>query len=582
MQLFLHQTHHTVGDFESIFQDLKQDLLNLSEDVSIHIYPELYLSGYPLQDLVIQKTFIESYLSHFERLGEFLKDQPPQGKETVALVGGLHYSFDKGEFPSRIMNVIYEISLGKAPRRIYTKALLPNYDIFDEKKYFHPRYQPVVYSFAGLKIGPMICEDMWFTGLHEYDPIMALYEKCLEEKIHLDLLVNLSASPYFLGKHKFRLERAKELCAPFMAPLVYINRVGGEDEIQFDGSSFVHDGHSLLHQCCSFKKDVASLPLPSFRGTPKDFDLKKAQNTWETIFRPALNFETSPPTLAPLSEKDCELVIETLRLGLKDYSRKSGFENFLVAVSGGIDSALVLALLKMIVEDSEKIEAIYMPGHYSSPLSRSLVQKLCHNLRIKLISFPIKFFHNTIKQGFQEHFKKRVAGVADENLQSRLRGMLLYTRSNQTHAIVINTSNKSELAMGYSTLYGDSVGGISLLGDLYKTEVYQLSKFLNKNGPEMIPKEIITRAPSAELRVNQTDQETLPPYERLDVILEGLLSYRYSPKELVQSGFVAAEVQKIYRLYRKGEYKRTQFCPIIKLKTKSFGFGHRMPITSQI
>ncbi len=582
MQMLLHQTHHTIGDFEKIFQDLKQDLQAPHTKETLHIYPELYLTGYPLQDLVIQRTFIETYLKHFQEMSQFCLAQQPTEKENTALVGGLHYIFDDCGFPATIKNVIYEFRSGTAPRRIYTKALLPNYDIFDEKKYFSPRYEPVIHPFAGYQLGLMICEDMWFTGLHEYDPTIALYEKCLQENIQLDLIINLSASPYFLGKHSFRRERVKEVSTLFQAPFVYINRVGGEDEIQFDGSSFLHNGEEVIYQCRQFEKDLASLPLPSFQGNPSQPKLADIPNTWESLFKPSLDLTTSPPTLLPLTEKDCELIIKTLKLGLTDYARKCGFQNFLMALSGGLDSALVLTLLKIIIGDSHRLEALYMPGHYSAHLSWELSQEICQNLNIKLVNQPIKFFHNTIKHAFQDNFKQSLEGLADENIQSRLRGLLSYTRSNQNNSMVINTSNKSELAVGYSTLYGDSVGALSLLGDLYKSEIYQLAEFINQTYQAPIPKGIITRLPSAELRENQTDQQNLPPYERLDPILEGLLSYRYSPNDLIDHGFASSEVQKVYDLYTKSEYKRSQFCPIIKLKAKSFGFGYRMPITRQI
>ena len=493
-------------------------------------------------------------------------------------MGGVHYSFDECGFPGLIRNVIFELRPGHAPRWIYAKALLPNYDIFDEKKYFSPRYDPVVHDFAGHRIGLMICEDMWFTGLHEYDPTMALHEKCLEEGIRPDLIVNLSASPYFLGKQRFRVDRAIEVSSLFRAPFVYVNRVGGEDEIQFDGSSFVTDGESVVLQCRSFEGDTAELELPPFRGTPAGPDLTEVRNTWDALFSPALDLSKSPATLVPLTGRGRRDVLRTLGLGLTDYASKCGFRNYLVALSGGIDSALVLALLKVIVGDSSRIEAVYMPGHYSEHLSWELSTALCRNLGVRLHQLPIKFFHNAVKHAFRDSFREEVSGVSDENLQSRLRGTLLYTRSNQSNAMVVNTSNKSELAVGHSTLYGDSVGAISLLGDLYKTEIYQMAEFINDEYGGPIPGGVIERPPSAELREGQTDLQGLPPYERLDPILEGICSYRYSPCDLVDFGFGEEEVRRVYRLYTKSEYKRKQFCPIIKLKSKSFGIGRRMPI----
>ena len=594
MHIFLYQTHHSIGDFEGIFQDLKKTLQDFADPLasapSLHLYPELYLTGYPLKDLVIQKDFINAYLKHFKQLSQFClsQSQAPAPHERAALVGGLDYHFDEDGLPYSIKNVIYEFRLGSAPRKIYTKALLPNYDIFDEKKYFSPEYAPVIYSFAGLQIGTLICEDMWFNGFHQYNPAIALYQKCLQTKTQLDLVVNLSASPYFLGKQQLRVERAGQLSRLLQAPFAYINRVGGEDEVQFDGSSFLINGTELVYQCTSFKEEKISLPLPSFpkalsSPSSQEDPLQESQKNWELLLRPNLNFTTPLPSLTPLSPNDCQEIIQAMGLGLLDYARKCGFKRFLVAVSGGIDSALVLSLLKIILKPLQKefplaLEAVYMPGHYSQPLSWQLSRQLCQNLQVKLVSLPIKFFHNAIKLSFKDSFGEELEGLANENIQSRLRGSLLYTRSNQTQAMVINTSNKSELGIGYSTLHGDSVGGISLLGDLYKTEVYQLSEYINQNYNAPIPAEILTRPPSAELRENQTDEQSLPPYQRLDPILEGLLSYRYTAKDLIQCGFSAPEVYKIYKLYLQSEYKRSQFCPIIKLRTKSFGSGHRVPL----
>src|SRR5690606_38162249 len=265
--------------------------------------------------------------------------------------------------------------------------------------------------------------------------------------------------------------------------------------------------------------------------------------------------------------------------GLREYARKCGFQNYLVAVSGGIDSALVLALAKLALLPGQKLEAIYMPGFFSASESYDYSAQLCENLAIPLRHLPIKFTHSALRNQFMDVFSQELTGLADENIQSRLRGMLLYTRSNQTGAMVINTSNKSEIAVGYSTQYGDSVGAISLLGDLYKSEVYALAHFLNRRHNHVIPSGIIERAPSAELRADQTDLDSLPPYERLDAILEGILSYKMDFKGLVELGHDEKEVSRVIQLLGRSEYKRYQFCPIIKLKSKSFGFGYRIPMS---
>jgi NAD+ synthase (glutamine-hydrolysing) len=267
-----------------------------------------------------------------------------------------------------------------------------------------------------------------------------------------------------------------------------------------------------------------------------------------------------------------------LTFGIQEYANKCGFNKFLVALSGGIDSALVTAIVRLSLREGQSIEAVYMPGLYSAEDSYNWSLELCKNLGIPFKVQPIKFLHRTICNDFKQNFSEELSGLSDENIQSRLRGALIYARSNQTGAMVLNTSNKSEIAVGYSTLYGDSVGALSVLGDLYKSEVFALSNYINTIHKNLIPEGIITRPPSAELRENQKDSQSLPPYERLDAMLEGILSYRLGLKELQGSGFLRDELEKVYGLYTKSEYKRKQFCPIVKVRAKSFGFGYRIPI----
>ncbi len=568
-------------------QDLQKHPQGQNAIPELHLYPELYLAGYPLQDWIWHKAFVTSYLQHLQALGQFCVEQTAPSTPQAALVGGLEYTLDEFDCPVRIENVIYECRAGANLRKIYTKALLPNHDIFDEERYFYPQREAGIYHFAERHIGLMICEDMWPQGQHRsraFDPTLVLQQKCRDEGVALDLLANLSASPAFVGKHRQRVGRAQYLSCLFEAPFAYVNRVGGEDEIVFDGSSFVVNGGELVHQCRTFEADLAAVPLPRFSPqtaptcpSPASPGLPSEQ-TWDTLFRPSLDLEATPPQLRPLSPDDCDWMVRSLQLGVRDYADKCGFDHFLVAISGGIDSALVLALAKIIAGDSRRVEAIFMPGLYSSPLSRELATDMCQNLGIALTHWPIKFLHSTARHFFQDSFGEELEGLADQNIQARLRTCLLYARSNQKGAMVLNTSNKSELALGYSTLYGDSAGALSPLGDLYKSEVYQLAEHLNRTCQNPIPQGMIDRPPTAELKENQSDLQELFPYPRMDAILEGLLSYLYSPQDLIKFGFDEREVYKIYRLYHQSEYKRKQFCPIIKLKNKSFGFGHRMPI----
>lgn len=577
MQIVMHQTHQIIGDFDKIYTEIDAHLES-SKKGELHLYPELYFTGYPLQDLVVQRTFIERYLEFFERVNQLFKTAKDNG--AMFLFGGLHYQFDEANLPIKIRNVIWKGNPSQELEDVYTKQLLPNYDIFDEEKYYEPGKDANVIQFEGKEVGLLICEDMWFSSTHDEDPITRLQDYINEKSIELDLIVNLSASPFFLGKESKRIDRASLIGNKFGCPFFYLNMVGFEDEIIFDGGSFVTNGDDVIAQGNLFRPDIISVELPDSKPAKKISEKAEiVENTWESLFKPGLDLTKNPPVLPEFSDEDCQVILEAIQLSVQDYVRKTGFKKFTIALSGGIDSALVLTILNLIKTEDQELEAIYMPGFYSSGLSYDLSHELCQNLGIKLTTLPIKFFHSSIKNSFKDIFSQDLEGLADENIQSRLRGALLFARSNQTNSIVFNTSNKSEIAVGYSTMYGDSVGALSILGDLYKSEVFELAKYINKKWNGIIPEQIVTRPPSAELREGQEDQQSLPPYERLDAILEGLLSYRLSLKELHDLGLDQNEIEKTYDLYNKSEYKRRQFCPIIKLKAKSFGFGYRVPIT---
>jgi len=584
MQLNLHQTHHEIGDFEAIFKYLTVTFQggNLA---GLHLFPELFLTGYPLQDLVLQKGFIDNYLSFLTDLSLWSERQLKASNSKCAiLVGGLSYQFDSFGLPSQIENVIYLLEPGKKIRNLYTKQLLPNYDLYEEKKYFTAGSIPIFYEFENKVIGLLICEDMWFSHLHESDPVEQLKDHLDGSGLKCDLVINLSASPYHLGKLESRINRALEISQYLKAPFAYVNRIGAEDEIVFDGRSFVVDGSDVIIMGPGFKNDILNLPFPIYNPPPKALarKLNITANSWGALFSTRLSSDTSK--LLPLSEFECAEILEALILAISDYSIKNNIKKFSIALSGGMDSSLVLAILK-IIKDRDlfpmTIEAVFMPGLFSNSLSYDLAYDFCKNIGVKLTTMPIKFIHSTIKTVYRDCFHAELQGLADENIQSRLRGALIYARSNQLGTMVLNTSNKSEIAVGYSTIYGDSVGALSVLGDLYKSEVFELAHFINLQYSDMIPREIITRAPSAELRENQEDAQSLPPYDRLDPILEALLSQRFSFEDLIKKGHNKDEVLKVFQLLANSEYKRKQFCPIIKIKAKSFGFGYRVPISKK-
>lgn len=570
--IHLHQTHHTIADFPAIYSHATEVL----QADGLHLFPELYLTGYPLQDLVLQRAFVDAYLEHQNKLDAWAKKQKGNWR---ALMGGLYYELENESLPKTIQNVIYEVIPGLGLKKLYSKRLLPNYDIFDEQKYFSAGKTNAFYDFNEETYGLQICEDMWASSFHEIDPCSLMVKESQERGITLKAIINLSASPFEAAKKSKRIERAQNISLLFGCPFIYINRVGGEDEILFDGQSFVMNGRELYKELQSFKAVSESFDISQLSGPYADMPKFRPENTWEGLFSPRINTAVNPAVLKSWNEEELLEVLKALQFGLQEYARKSGFKKFLVALSGGMDSALVLAITKLSLKPGQSVEAIYMPSIHSATLSTQLSEEMCRKMGIPLSFLPIKFIHAAVKNTFTQTFPEAFSGLTDENIQSRLRGTFLYTRSNQTGAMVINTSNKSELAVGYSTQYGDSVGALSLLGDLYKTEVYALAKFVNMHFNSPIPEGIISRGPSAELRENQLDQDSLPPYSRLDTILEGILSYRLGKTQLMELGLPENEIIKVLELYSKSEYKRSQFCPIIKVKAKSFGFGYRVPIS---
>lgn len=575
MQVHIHQTHHPISDFRGIKKYLIEVMETENRD-GLHVFSELFLTGYPLQDICLQRSFIDAYTDFLDEINTWslgLKND----ENMCLLIGGLQYTFseEQDEVPKTIKNVILKLTPGSRLEPIYTKRLLPNYDIFDEKKYYTKGDIPGVFNFQEKNIALLICEDMWFSSVHSLNPVADL--KKLNQ--NFDLVVNLSASPYNIYKNEKRIDRAINISRQLKAPFLYVNRVGTEDEIIFDGGSFMVSGSEILTVANKLCEDYKILDLPEYSENSSAPSIT-IENTWESLFSADLitDQKSDLPKLRELDDKHCQEIIDVLCFGVQEYAAKSGFKKFTIALSGGLDSALVLAILKISKKKNQELEAIYMPSEYSRDISFEASKAMCEKNGIPFHVLPIKGVHQYCRDLFREEMGTELTGLSDENIQSRLRGLLLFARSNQNDSLVINTSNKSELSVGYSTIYGDSVGAISLLGDIYKSEAYQIAKYINRNYDGLIPVDIITRPPSAELRESQVDTDSLPPYERLDAILEGILSYRLSGKQLVELGFNNEEVERVLNLYRKTEFKRGQFCPILKIKSKSFGFGYRVPI----
>ena len=408
VELYLHQTHHTVADFKAISTYLKEALEKGKE--GLHVFCELFLTGYPLADLCLQKSFREQYTRELSSLNAFSKALPK--RNITFLLGGLEYHLSESGFPSIIRNVVYKITPSKPLQAVYAKMLLPNYDIFDEAKYCHPGTGSYVFNANGRKVGLLICEDMWYSPIYPLDPVELLHQHITEKKIKLDLIVNLSASPYHLYKGEVRLARAKEISKVFAVPFAYINRVGGEDGILFDGQSFVVHGEEVVAQLPKFQAGVLTVgPLPK-KALKKDVSFKSHIDSREFIFKPRLDLSHSPPRIQSLGDTECAEVVEAIGFGIQEYAKKCGLHKFLVALSGGIDSALTITLVKLSLKEGQHLEAIYMPSEFSSSKSTNLSYKLCEKLGIQLFQFPIKFLHSIMRNSFMAHLVTPLEGSA--------------------------------------------------------------------------------------------------------------------------------------------------------------------------
>jgi len=569
-KIIIHQCHEKIADFESIFNVLESNLQN--KEKALHIYPELFLSGYPLQDLCLQKSFYESYQNFLKKINEYSKQLSDNG--SLHLMGGLSYEFSDSGITQKIQNSMYSLSPGSGLKKIYSKRLLPNYDIFDERKYFTPGENSKSIKWDGLNIALLICEDMWQSIHYKANPVADL----IHSNENYDLVVNISASPFGITKNESRLAQAQDISNMLKAPFAYVNMVAEQDEVLFDGGSFMVNGNTITHQAKFFQADQVAIEIQELKEIQYDNDGLEITHSWESLFNPRVVITNKTAELIPLSDIQKDYVLKATTFAIREYAKQNGFNKFQLALSGGLDSSLALTLIKLALKDDMSVEAIYMPSQYSSTQSLELSEQLCKNLNVPLKILPIKPIHSMIRETFTDYFSEPFVGLPDENIQARLRGALIFARSNQSGSLVINTSNKSEIAVGYSTLYGDSVGAFSIIGDLYKTEAFELCEYINEIHENLIPKGIITRKPTAELRDNQFDTDSLPPYPILDAILECLLSYRYDRSDLIDMGFDARYVDLVLKLYSRSEFKRMQFCPIIKLKTKSFGFGYRIPI----
>ncbi len=538
MKIALMQLNPVIGDIKGNFELLQKSLNNLKEKVDLVMFPELFLTGYPPRDLLEKHWFIENVFLYLEKIKNISKSF----EETGILFGT---PLKKGNDLYNSAVLIYNGQI------VFTqdKTLLPSYDVFDELRYFKPSNQTTVFSFKGERLGISICEDIWNVpgfGVDRYkvDPIERL------ANMGATIFLNLSASPFYIGKEKERYDVIKNHSTKYSIPFVYLNLVGGNDELIFDGNSiFVNKNGELVEKLNSFSQDIKIIDTNNIEAKNYKF------------------------------MDDVESAYNALILGTKDYIHKSGFSKAIVGLSGGIDSAVVTAIA---VESlgASNVLAITMPSIYSSKGSINDSLQLAQNLGINLKIVPIKNIFNSYLEELKEHFNGLSVDVTEENLQARIRGNILMAFSNKFGYMVLSTGNKSELAVGYCTLYGDMSGGLSVISDLPKTMVYKVANYINRE-KDIIPIEIIKKPPSAELKPNQKDQDSLPPYEILDDILRYYIDLGLSSKEIVQKGYSYDTVMWIIKTVNKNEYKRRQAAPGLKITSKAFGMGRRMMIAAK-
>ena len=550
MRIAIAQLNPIVGDIEGNAERILEAAQTaFNRGAELLLTPELSLCGYPPRDLLLNLGFVEKMSRQLQLLSQELPEK------LAVLVGFVEKNSSatvRGEKP-----LFNSIALVKSQeiKQIFTKRLLPTYDVFDEDRYFASGKESQYFQLTenNVKIGVTICEDVWndeqFWGQRQYavNPIADL------ANLGVDLIVNLSASPYSVGKQKLRESLLSHSATRYNLPIVYVNQVGGNDDLIFDGDSVAFNRQGeVIYRAQAF---TSSLELIEF------------------------NQDLLPAVIHPLPIDEDEEIYRALVLGVRDYVQKCGFKRVIFGLSGGIDSSLVAAIATDAL-GKENVLAVMMPSPYSSDHSISDAVALVNNLGIKSEKLAIKEIMTAYDQLLDGLFAGTDFGIAEENLQSRIRGNLLMALSNKFGHLLLSTGNKSEMAVGYCTLYGDMNGGLAVIADVPKTRVYSLCRWLNRHG-EIIPLNVINKAPSAELKPNQKDQDSLPPYEILDAILALLIDRHQSAEQIIAAGFEPEIVQKVIKLVKNAEFKRKQAPPGLKISDRAFGTGWRMPIASR-
>jgi NAD+ synthase (glutamine-hydrolysing) len=569
VKIALAQLNTTVGDIAgNEARILAAYQRAVAAGVDLVLCPELALTGYPPRDLVLRRSLVQQNLAALDRLAR------ATGKAGL-LVG---YVGDNTDLPGRdVTNAAALLQHGKiiATR---AKTLLPTYDVFDEDRYFEPAATNAPLEFNGRRIGITICEDIWNdedfwpVRRYEHNPPVELAEAGAE------IILNISASPWHLGKDATRRAMLQSLAQKTRCPVVFCNQVGGNDELVFDGGSMVFSSTGeMIAAGKHFEEDLVLVDLAQPTPTPSQ-EGSQTGGVRSTVPLPGGARGGFAPPLTPLP-CDEELLFKALTLGLRDYLHKCGFKSAVLGLSGGIDSALV-AVLAAAALGKENVRGISLPSQYSSQGSLDDARILAANLGIQYDVIPIQPPFAAVKGQLQDVFAGRTEDTTEENIQARLRGVILMAMSNKFGSLLLTTGNKSELAVGYCTLYGDMCGGLAVISDVPKMMVYRLARWINRER-EIIPNDTITKPPSAELRPNQTDQDSLPPYDVLDAILDAYVVDGKSPADIIKAGFSEADVKRVVKLIDGAEYKRRQAAPGLKVTSKAFGVGRRIPVAQR-
>jgi NAD+ synthase (glutamine-hydrolysing) len=558
VRIALAQINPTVGDFSGNLQKIAEFVERAAaQDVALVMFPELATCGYPPADLLEKSSFVERAEESLAAIAELTRGE---GRPAVLCGSPMRVEGASGK---HVRNVAVLMEGGEI-RFVQQKMLLPFYDVFDEQRYFEPAKRQALTVVKGQAVAITICEDAWNDKmfwprqLYPVDPIEELMRQWAVLPQPLSghrLILNISASPFSHGKAEVRHRMIGALAKRHGATVVMVNQVGADDSLIFDGGSFAvgADGE-VFAQAKSFAEDLL---------------IVETETTAQEL--------VAEPHGAMI---ETERTWDALVLGTRDYLRKCGFKKALIALSGGIDSALVAAIAVKAL-GAENVQGVGMPSEFSSEGSVTDAEKLAKNLGITFSTLPIRAIYDEFSEALEPFFAGTSFGLAEENLQPRIRGSLLMALSNKTGALVLTTGNKSEMACGYCTLYGDMVGALAMIGDVYKTEVYALSRWVNRKS-EVIPEDTLTKPPSAELRPGQKDTDSLPPYEVLDPILRAYIEEYSSAEEIARAqNLDPALVRKVIRLVELSEYKRQQAAPVLKVSRKSFGMGRRFPIAAK-